>query len=274
MDVSWQWYRSPSRTKSFEGSLNTNCSISVPSSRRQAPVESESLSENCDPVPNAKSGVLSGGCDDVQESRGAGTRSCASSSSVRWQRGGQRVQRRKRATAGAGCVSWKTTPPFACAGRSFDVSRRKVVPSVLPSFSCPRQRNPLSIGNWACPTALALASPNSMTSLACPIRCHHEFFLRYWTFAEYGEFFRRSLATIRPPSRIHLSSDAPRPGPTSLPQAEFNMHLGVHPISISALLTLLKFLIATHVPPASSRARLSFPRLSFPQHARLLVAAA
>ena len=35
-------------------------------------------------------------CNGVQESRGAGMRSCASSRPARWQRGGQRVQRRKR----------------------------------------------------------------------------------------------------------------------------------------------------------------------------------
>ena len=35
-------------------------------------------------------------CDDLQESRGAGTRGCASSRPARWQRGGQRNQRRKR----------------------------------------------------------------------------------------------------------------------------------------------------------------------------------
>ena len=40
-------------------------------------------------------------CNGVQESRGAGTRSCANPRPPRWQRGGRRVQRRKRAAAGA-----------------------------------------------------------------------------------------------------------------------------------------------------------------------------
>ena len=46
-------------------------STSGSSSRRQAPVESESLSEICDSVvPDAKSGVLSEDCGSVKESRG------------------------------------------------------------------------------------------------------------------------------------------------------------------------------------------------------------
>ena len=66
---------------------------------------------------------------DVQESRGAGTRSCASSRPACWQRGGQRNQRRNGPLpvpkSARGSV-WTTTPPFAHAGRAFDVSRRKV----------------------------------------------------------------------------------------------------------------------------------------------------
>ena len=53
-------------------------SSSGPSSRRQAPVESESLSEMCAPVPGAKAGVLSEECGCVKEPRGADTQSCAS----------------------------------------------------------------------------------------------------------------------------------------------------------------------------------------------------
>ena len=37
--------------------------------------------------------------DDLRESRPAGTRSCAGARPARWQRGGRRNQRRKRATA-------------------------------------------------------------------------------------------------------------------------------------------------------------------------------
>ena len=77
-----------------------SCSISDPSSRRQAPVESESLPEICTPMPDANGGVLSEECDDVQESRGAGTRP------ARWQRGGRRNQRRKRAIACAQEHEW------------------------------------------------------------------------------------------------------------------------------------------------------------------------
>ena len=84
--------------------VNDKCqdySNSDPSSRRQAPVESVSLPEIFDLVPDAEGGFLSEECDDVQKSRGAGTRSCVSSFPARWQTGGRRVQRRKRATAGA-----------------------------------------------------------------------------------------------------------------------------------------------------------------------------
>ena len=82
---------------------------SGPSSRRHASVESES----CDLVPVPASGIQSEECDGVQESGGAGTRSCASSRPARWQRGGQRVQRRKRAAAVAEIRtggSWTSTP--------------------------------------------------------------------------------------------------------------------------------------------------------------------
>ena len=54
-------------------------------------------------------------------SPGAGTRSCSSSREGRWQRGRQRNQRRKRATACAEVSTggfWTTTPPPSHAGRS------------------------------------------------------------------------------------------------------------------------------------------------------------
>ena len=104
------------------------------SSRRQAPVESESLSEICDPVPNAKGGVLFEEFGSVKESRGAGTRSCASTRPARWHRGGQRNQRRKRVEVRTGVRT--TTPPFANADRPFDVSRWKVGRSAPGAKSC------------------------------------------------------------------------------------------------------------------------------------------
>ena len=52
--------------------------------RRQATVESESLSEICGLVPEAKAGVLSEECGSVKESQGADTRSCASTRPARW----------------------------------------------------------------------------------------------------------------------------------------------------------------------------------------------
>ena len=55
-----------------------SCSISNPSSRRQAPVESESVPEICSLVPEADSGGFSEQFDKLQ-SRGAGTSGCASS---------------------------------------------------------------------------------------------------------------------------------------------------------------------------------------------------
>ena len=70
-------------------------------------------------MPDAKSGILSAECNDAQESRGAGTRSCASSRSACWQRGGQLNLRRKRASSCAevrtGSV-WTTAQPSAHAG--------------------------------------------------------------------------------------------------------------------------------------------------------------
>ena len=60
---------------------NNNCpdySDSGPSSRRQAPVKGESSPEIRDPMPDTRGGVMSEERHDVQESRGAGTRSCAS----------------------------------------------------------------------------------------------------------------------------------------------------------------------------------------------------
>ena len=96
-----------------------------PSCRCQAPVASESLQEICNLVPDAKGGVLSGQRARVTESRGAGTTNCASTRPARWQRGGQRNRRRKRAITCAEVHQggfWTTTPPLVHAGRPFHVS--------------------------------------------------------------------------------------------------------------------------------------------------------
>ena len=66
-----------------ESDKRPDYSNSDPSSRRQALVESESLPEIYDPVPDAEGGTWSEECNDVQESRGAGTRNCASSRAAR-----------------------------------------------------------------------------------------------------------------------------------------------------------------------------------------------
>ena len=100
---------------------------------------SETLPEICDSVPDAK-----GECNSAQESRGAGTRSCASVRPLRWQRGRQQVQRRKRAAAGAEVRTgafWTSTPPFSQTDRSFDVSRRKVGKVALGAMSCENPRS-------------------------------------------------------------------------------------------------------------------------------------
>ena len=102
-----------------------SCSISGPSSRRQAAIYSETLPDICSLTPDGKGGVLSENCDDLKEFRGADTRSCASTRPARWQRGDQR---RERAIACSGVSTggfWTAIPPTALAGRSFGVSRLK-----------------------------------------------------------------------------------------------------------------------------------------------------
>ena len=124
--------RAESPTKIDEN--RPSCSILGPVSRRQAIVESESLSEICYPVPDANGGVLSEDSGSVRESRGAGTRSCASTVPARWQRGGQRNQLRKRVTARAEVSTgglWTTAQPIAHAGRTLGVSRWKIGRVVL-----------------------------------------------------------------------------------------------------------------------------------------------
>ena len=82
-------------------------------SRCHAPVEIESLLVICDPMPNATSGILSRESNGIQESRGDGTRDCTDSRPGRGQKGGRRVQQRKRAAAHAqvctfGFWTWRT----------------------------------------------------------------------------------------------------------------------------------------------------------------------
>ena len=92
----------------------------------QAPVKNEVLPKIHDLVPTAMNGVLCEESNGVQDAREAGTRYCASSRPARWQRGGQRVQRRKRAAASAEIRTggfWTLTPPFAHTDTSYDVSR-------------------------------------------------------------------------------------------------------------------------------------------------------
>ena len=94
-------------------------SISGSSSRRQAPVESESWPEVHDLVPDAKGRVLSEECKCVQESRSwHGKLREFKASRLAKMRAASRAEVR---TGGF----WTTTPPFAHAGRSFDVSRWK-----------------------------------------------------------------------------------------------------------------------------------------------------
>ena len=124
-----------------------NCSTSGASSRRQAPVESESLPEICDPVPDAKGGVLREKCNGVQGSRGAGTRSCASSRPARWQRGGQQNQRATTCAEVRTGGFWTTTPPIAHAGRSFDASRWKVGRIAPGAKSCEVTRSATELAN-------------------------------------------------------------------------------------------------------------------------------
>ena len=89
-------------------------------------------------------------CNDLKESRGAGTRSSASSRPARWQRGGQRNQRQKQDTARAEFSTggfWTTAPPTAHAGRSFDVSRRKIGGVVHGAKRCKNLRSETELSN-------------------------------------------------------------------------------------------------------------------------------
>ena len=133
--VSWEWYRSPSRAVSYMkiDEKLPSCSISSHSSRRQGPVECESLPGIWSPVSDANGDALFKKCDDFQESQGAGIRGCAVSRPARWQRGGQRCQRRNRAIACAEVRSFLTmTSPLAHLGRpSRDVRVGKLVEYLL-----------------------------------------------------------------------------------------------------------------------------------------------
>ena len=92
-----------------------NCSISSSSSRRQAPVESESLPEICNAMPDPSSDALTKKYDEFHGSQEVGTSGCAMSRPRRWQSGGQRNHRRKRtitcAEGRAGKFGTMTAPP-------------------------------------------------------------------------------------------------------------------------------------------------------------------
>ena len=109
----------------------------APPSRRQAPVESESLAEIFNPTSMAK---VASCLKAVEEVAGE----LVGSRPARWRRAGQRNQRRKRATTSAEVCAggvWATTPPFAHAGRSFDVSRWKVGRIAPGTKSCEDTRS-------------------------------------------------------------------------------------------------------------------------------------
>ena len=117
------------------------------------------VSQIGDLVPDARGGVLSEE-QCLKESRGTGTRCCAISKPVSWQKGGQRDQRRKRVAAAAVVRTsgfWTTAPPFAHAGRSFDVSRWKVGRIAQRANSCEDTRSTTESSNqsWEVPQICA-----------------------------------------------------------------------------------------------------------------------
>ena len=74
--VSWEWYTGLSRMESQSHGDRWNLSellVSGPSSRHRAPVASEFVPEICNPTDDGQGGILSGNCDDLGESRRAGT---------------------------------------------------------------------------------------------------------------------------------------------------------------------------------------------------------
>ena len=107
------------------------------------------VSQIGDLVPDARGGVLSEE-QCLKESRGTGTRCCAISKPVSWQKGGQRDQRRKRVAAAAVVRTnglWTTTPPFAHAGRPLDVTRWKVGRIAPRVKSCEDTRSTTELSN-------------------------------------------------------------------------------------------------------------------------------
>ena len=129
----------------------------LPSSRRQAPVQSESLSDICDLVHDAKVGVLSEECGSVEESRGSGTRFLRDYKATRWQRSGQRNQRRKRAIICAevrtGNLGTMTSSPAPLGRSSHDVSRWEVENIAPEAKSCEGTRSTREVSNrpWDVP---------------------------------------------------------------------------------------------------------------------------
>ena len=116
-----------------------DCSSTGSSSRHQAPVESESLPEICDPVPDARCGILSEGCKlcpsveelarEVARVQGqpAGEEEGSESSDENVPLPGAEVRTSR---------VWTTTPAFAHAGRSCDVSKRKVGKVAPGAMNC------------------------------------------------------------------------------------------------------------------------------------------
>ena len=133
-----------------------NCLILGPSSRRQAPVESESFPEVCSPMPDASCGDLSEKLDKFKGSREAGA-SCCDFSRPALHRGGQRYQRCNRAITCAEVhtdSSWTTTPPPSHSGFSPDVQKWKLESITREAKSCEAR-------SWTAPQVYngALAPP-------------------------------------------------------------------------------------------------------------------
>ena len=132
--VCWEWYRSPPRTGSHGDRrklpklLDFEALLQTPSARQKSAVRCPTPVVAACPksVTNSKS---------LEEL----TSGCAISRPARWQRGGQRNQRRKRAITCAEVRTgdfWTTTPPPAHSGGSSDVSGWKVGRIAPEAKSC------------------------------------------------------------------------------------------------------------------------------------------
>ena len=153
MVVSWIVVQKPATHRISRRSTNIcpGCSISGPSSTRQASVVSEFLPEICSTLPNASTGALAEKYDESHGSREVGASGCARLRPARWHRGGQRNQPRNRATSCAdvrSVIFGTMTPPSAHLGRSsHDVSRRKVERITPKAKSCEISRSATKLFN-------------------------------------------------------------------------------------------------------------------------------